>query len=207
MELAVYNIEGKATGKKVTLSDDVFGIEPNAHVVYLDAKLYLANQRQGTHKAKEKNEISASTRKIKKQKGTGGARAGSLKSPVFVGGGRVFGPRPRSYSFKLNKKERQLAKCSVLSDKAKSSKITVIDKFDLSSPSTKAYLAVLNNLSVSGKSLLVLPDYDKNVYFSGRNIPKVKVTTVSELSTYDILHTEKLILLEGSVQKIENALR
>lgn len=208
MELSVVNKEGKDTGEKIVLSGDVFGIEPNNHVVYLDVKYYLANQRQGTHKAKEKGEITGSTRKLKKQKGTGTARAGSIKSPVFRGGGRVFGPRPRSYSFKLNKKVRAVAKRSVLSYKAQNEAITILDAFTLEQPSTKSILALLDNLSLNNsKTIVVTPDYDKNVYLSSRNLKKAKVSTAAELSTYDVLHAEKLVILKDAVNQIENALK
>ncbi|MFM6913353.1 MAG: 50S ribosomal protein L4, partial [Aquirufa sp.] len=173
MELAVYNIAGKDTGKKVTLSDEIFGIVPNEHVVYLDVKQYLANQRQGTHKAKERAEVSRSTRKIKKQKGTGGARAGSMKSPLMKGGGRIFGPRPRDYHFKLNKKVKSLARQSALAAKAQSGDIAILDSVAFDTPKTKAYLTMLKAFSLDNtKTLLITPEVDKNVVLSGRNVPK-----------------------------------
>ncbi len=207
MELSVLNIKGQATGKTVSLSDEVFGIEPNEHVVYLDVKQYLANQRQGTHKSKERAEVSYSTKKIKRQKGTGGARAGSIKSPVFVGGGRVFGPRPRDYSFKLNKKVKTLARKSVLSAKAKANGISVLEDFTFEGPKTKQYLSMLSALSLGGKkTLLILPDYDNNVFLSGRNIPKTSITTADEVNTYDLINAEILLISETAVSKLENLL-
>jgi len=207
MELAILNTKGEDTGKKVSLSSEVFGVEPNDHAIYLDVKQYLANQRQGTHKSKEKSEITASTRKIKKQKGTGTARAGSLKSPIFVGGGRAFGPKPRNYGFKLNKKLKQLARKSVLSYKQSQNNIAVIEELSFDKAQTKQYLSILNALSLAGKkTLLVLPENNKEVFLSGRNIPKTEITTVSELSTYDIINAEALILSEKSIQKIQETL-
>jgi large subunit ribosomal protein L4 len=207
MELSVLNIKGQATGKTVSLSDEVFGIEPNEHVVYLDVKQYLANQRQGTHKSKERAEVSYSTRKIKRQKGTGGARAGSIKSPVFVGGGRVFGPRPRDYSFKLNKKVKVLARKSVLSAKAKANGISVLEDFTFEGPKTKQYLSMLSALSLGGKkTLLILPNYDNNVFLSGRNIPKTSITTADDVNTYDLINAEILLISETAVSKLENLL-
>lgn len=207
MELSVVDQAGKDTGRKVTLSDAVFGIEPNEHVVYLDVKQYLANQRQGTHKSKERGEIAGSTRKIKRQKGTGTARAGSIKSPVFRGGGRVFGPQPRNYGFKLNKKVKKLARKSVLSTKANGGDIMVVENLNFETPKTKQYVNLLENLKVSDKkSLLVLAEENKNVYLSARNLRGVKVVNVSELNTYDVLNASKLILCEGSIEKIETVL-
>jgi large subunit ribosomal protein L4 len=207
MELSVLNIKGEDSGKKVTLSDDVFGIVPNEHAVYLDVKQYLANQRQGTHKAKERAEVSYSTRKIKRQKGTGGARAGSIKSPVFVGGGRVFGPRPRNYSFKLNKKVKTLARRSVLSSKAAADAIAVLEGFSFETPKTKSYINLLNALSLQNtKTLLILPELDKNVILSGRNIPKTKILTADLVNTYDLLNADKLLISEGAISKLENLL-
>ena len=204
MEVSVVKYSGEDTGRKVTLKDDIFGIAPNDHAIYLDVKQYLANQRQGTHKSKEKAEISKSTRKIKKQKGTGTARAGSAKSPIFRGGGRVFGPRPRDYSFKLNKKVKELARKSALAYKATDNTIAVIEKFSFESPKTKEYLKLLANLAVEGKkSLLVLAEPDKNVVLSSRNIRNAKVTTASQLNTYDVLHADNLIFSEEAIQKIE----
>lgn len=207
MELSVINIKGEDSGKKVTLSEDIFGIEPNEHVVYLDVKQYLANQRQGTHKSKERAEVSYSTRKIKKQKGTGGARAGSIKSPVFVGGGRVFGPRPRDYGFKLNKKVKTLARISVLSAKAKADKISVVESFTFDSPKTKSYASVLNALAFSDvKTLLILPSVDTNVVLSSRNLPKAKVTTADSVNTYELLYADRLIISEEALSKLETIL-
>lgn len=205
MELAVVNIQGAETGRTVSLPDTVFGVEPNDHAIYLDVKQYLANQRQGTHKSKERAEITGSTRKLKKQKGTGTARAGSIKSPVFRGGGRVFGPRPRNYSFKLNKKVKRLARLSALSYKATENNVTVVEALNFEAPKTKEYLKVLSGLAVvDTKTLLVTADTDKNVYLSARNLPKAKVASISDLNTYDILHAEKLIVVEDAVEKFNN---
>ena len=207
MELAVLDINGKDTGKKVTLNESVFGIEPNNHVLYLDVKQYLANQRQGTHKAKERAEIAGSTRKIKKQKGTGTARAGSIKNPLFKGGGRVFGPRPRSYSFKLNKKVKTLARKSALSSKATDNSIIVIDSINMDKANTKQYKEILGNLGVANeKSLLVVESENKNVYLSARNIQKANISVASDLSTYSIMNGGKLILTEEAIKSIENQL-
>ncbi|MFD2246203.1 50S ribosomal protein L4 [Pontibacter ruber] len=206
MELSVLNIKGEDTGRKVTLSDAVFGLEPNAHAMYLDVKQYLANQRQGTHKSKERNEVAGSTKKIKKQKGTGGARAGSLKSPVFVGGGRVFGPKPRNYSFKLNKKLKSVARLSALSLLARDNKVALVESFTLDAPKTKEFKNILTNLQANGKTLMVLPEGNSNIVLSGRNLPKVKVATVNDLNTYDLLNTDKLVLVEESLNVFENLL-
>ena len=207
MEIAVLDIKGKETGRKANLSDAVFAIEPNNHAVYLDVKQYLANQRQGTHKAKERAEIAGSTRKIKKQKGTGTARAGSIKSPVFKGGGRVFGPRPRSYSFKLNKNLKRLARKSALSLKASSSAITVVEDFNFDTPKTKNFIEVLRALGLENKkSLIVLGDSNKNVYLSSRNLSTSEVVNASELSTYKILNANNIVFLEGSLEGIESNL-
>lgn len=207
MELSVLDIKGQDTGKKVALAETVFGIEPNQHVVYLDVKQYLANQRQGTHKSKERAEVSYSTRKIKRQKGTGGARAGSIKSPLFVGGGRVFGPRPRDYSFKLNKKVKVLARKSVLSTKAKANGISIVEDFTFEGPKTKQYLSFLSAFSlINKKTLLILPNHDDNVFLSGRNIPKVNITTVDSVNTYDLINAEVLLISETAVSKLENLL-
>jgi large subunit ribosomal protein L4 len=207
MEVKVINISGKETSKKVQLNDSIFGIEPNDHAIYLDVKHYLANQRQGTHKSKERGEIAGSTKKFKKQKGTGGARAGSLKSPVFVGGGRVFGPKPRDYSFKLNKKLKRTARVSALSYKAKDNSIVVLEDFNFEAPKTKNYADLMKNLNLSDKkTLLVLAESNKNVYLSSRNLANTKVVTASELNTYDILNANNLLLVEGSVKQIENLL-
>lgn len=207
MEAKVLDINGKDTGRKVQLSDSVFGIEPNNHAVYLDVKQYLANQRQGTHKAKERAEVAGSTRKIKKQKGTGTARAGSKKSPLFKGGGTVFGPRPRSYSFKLNKTVKRLARKSAFSLKLKESSILVVEDFNFETPNTKNFINVLKALGIENKkSLFVLGESNKNVYLSSRNLKASSVVTNSELSTYDILNANNLVLLEGSLEGIEENL-
>ena len=207
MEVKVLNINGKETGRKVQLSDSVFAIEPNKHAVYLDVKQYLANQRQGTHKAKERAEVAGSTRKIKKQKGTGTARAGSAKNPLFKGGGRVFGPRPRSYSFKLNKTVKRLARRSAFSIKAKEANIIVVEDFTFEAPNTKNFINVLKVLGLENKkSLFVLGDSNKNVYLSSRNLKAANVLTNSELSTYAILNANNLVLLEGSLEGIEENL-
>ncbi len=203
MEVKVLDINGKDTGRKVQLSDSVFGIEPNNHAVYLDVKQYLANQRQGTHKAKERAEVAGSTRKIKKQKGTGTARAGSKKSPLFKGGGTVFGPRPRSYSFKLNKNLKRLARKSAFSIKAKESNLVVVEDFSFEAPNTKKFINVLKALGLENKkSLFVLGESNKNVYLSSRNLKASSVITNSELSTYAILNANNLVLSEGSLEGI-----
>ncbi|MDI9308907.1 MAG: 50S ribosomal protein L4 [Limnohabitans sp.] len=207
MEVKVLDINGKETGRKVQLSDSVFAIEPNNHALYLDVKQYLANQRQGTHKAKERAEVTGSTRKIKKQKGTGTARAGSVKSPVFKGGGTIFGPRPRNYSFKLNKALKRLARKSALTLKVKESNLIVVEDFNFETPSTKNFINVLKSLGLENKkSLFVLGDTNKNVYLSSRNLQKSSVVTNSELSTYAILNANNLVLLEGSLEGIEENL-
>ena len=207
MEVKVLDINGKETGRKVQLSDSVFAIEPNKHAVYLDVKQYLANQRQGTHKAKERAEVAGSTRKIKKQKGTGTARAGSAKSPVFKGGGTIFGPRPRSYSFKLNKALKRLARKSAFSIKAQESNLIVVEDFTFEAPSTKNFTNVLKALGLENKkSLFILGDTNKNVYLSSRNLKRSSVVTNSELSTYAILNANNLVLLEGSLEGIEENL-
>lgn len=204
MELSVYNIKGEETGKKIALNDEIFGIEPSDHAIYLDVKQYLANQRQGTHKAKERSELSGSTRKLGRQKGGGGARRGDINSPVLVGGARVFGPTPRDYSFKLNKKLKQLARKSALSYKAKEGQIVVLDAINFEAPKTKACTAMTDSLKISDKkALIILPEQNNNVYLSARNLPKVKVLTVSELSTYKILDCSVLVLTEASVAGIE----
>ena len=204
MEVKVLDINGKETGRKVQLSDSVFAIEPNKHAVYLDVKQYLANQRQGNHKAKERAEVAGSTRKIKKQKGTGTARAGSAKNPLFKGGGTVFGPRPRSYSFKLNKNLKRLARKSALSLKVNESNLVVVEDFTFDTPSTKNFINVLKSLGLENKkSLFVLGDANKNVYLSSRNLKASSVVTTSELSTYAILNAKSLVLLEGAVDGIE----
>jgi large subunit ribosomal protein L4 len=207
MEVKVLDINGKDTGRKVQLSDSVFGIEPNNHAVYLDVKQYLANQRQGTHKAKERAEVAGSTRKIKKQKGTGTARAGSKKNPLFKGGGTVFGPRPRSYSFKLNKTVKRLARKSAFSLKVKESNLVVVEDFNFDTPNTKNFINVLKALGLENKkSLFVLGESNKNVYLSSRNLKASSVVTNSELSTYEILNANNLVLLESSLEGIEENL-
>lgn len=206
MEINVVDISGKETGAKVQLSDAIFGVEPNDHAIYLDVKQYLANQRQGTHKSKQRNEIAGSTRKLYKQKGTGGARAGNIKSPLFNGGGRVFGPQPRDYSFKLNKKLKQLARRSALSYKAKDNSIVILEDFSFDSVKTKNYIQLVTDLKVaSEKTLLVLAAANNNVYLSSRNIKSAKVITADQLNTYDVLNAGKLILTTGSVKTLEEA--
>ncbi|MDR1593671.1 MAG: 50S ribosomal protein L4 [Prevotellaceae bacterium] len=205
MELALYKIDGSESSKKVILDDSVFGIEPNEHVMYLDVKQYLANRRQGTHKSKQRAEVSYSTKKMGRQKGGGGARHGSIKSPIYVGGGRAFGPVPRDYSFKLNKKVKSLARRSALSDKAKGNAIIVVEDFSFEAPKTKNFLEISNNLKISDKKLLVvLGESNNNVYLSSRNLPKAKVVNVSDLTTYDIMNASNLVLLEGSIDKIHS---
>ena len=207
MKAVVLDVNGKDTGRKVSLSDGIYSIEPNNHAVYLDVKQFLANQRQGTHKSKERADISGSTRKIKKQKGTGTARAGSIKSPLFRGGGRAFGPRPRSYSFKLNKKLKTIARKSAFSIKAKEDSILVLEGLTFETPKTSSYTEMIGNLGLTGKkTLLVLADSNKNVYLSSRNLQRTHVVTTSELSTYGILNSGTLIIEEGAVEKIENIL-
>jgi large subunit ribosomal protein L4 len=207
MKVAVVDKNGKDTGRKVELSKEVFGIEPNDHAVYLDVKQYLANQRQGTHKAKERAEIVGSTRKIKRQKGTGTARAGSIKSPIFKGGGRVFGPRPRSYSFKLNKNVKRLARKSALSIKANDKAIVVLEDFQMEAPKTNEFTGMLKSLGLDGKkSLFVLGESNNNVYLSSRNLKGTEVVTNSELSTYKIMNANSLVLFEGSLEGIESTL-
>ncbi len=207
MKVAVLDITGKDTGRKVELSAEVFGIEPNDHAIYLDVKQYLANQRQGTHKSKERGEITGSTRKIKKQKGTGTARAGSIKSPVFRGGGRIFGPRPRSYSFKLNKNLKRLARKSALSIQAKDNNLVIVEDFSFDAPKTKSFVNVLKALDLdSKKSLFVLGESNNNVYLSSRNLESSKVVNSSELSTYGILNANKVVITESSLEGIKNNL-
>ena len=207
MELNVLNIEGKETGRKVKLNTAVFGIEPNDHAIYLDVKSHLANKRQGTHKSKERAEIKGSTRKIKKQKGTGTARAGSIKNPLFKGGGRVFGPTPRDYSQKVNKKVKRLARKSALSIKAKQKSILVLEDFQMDKPQTQAYIKMLAALGLTDKkSLLVLGELNKNVYLSSRNLKNSKVITNSELNTYGISNANSLILSEGAIAELESLL-
>lgn len=205
MELAVYNIKGEDTGRKVTLNDEVFGIEVNEHAVWLDVKQFLANNRQGTHKSKERSEVSGSTRKLHKQKGGGGARIGDINSPVLVGGGRVFGPRPRSYNFKLNKKVKQLARKSALSAKAADQEIMVVENFTFEAPKTKEFVAVIDNLKLTDKKVLMLvPEIDKNLALSCRNLYKVRMMNVKDVNTYAILNNNMLLLSEGSVETVNN---
>ena len=208
MELVVYNISGKETGRKVTLDESVFGIEPNQHAVYLEVKQYLAAQRQGTHKSKERNEIVGSTKKLKKQKGSGSARDGDIKSPVFKGGGRVFGPKPRDYRFKLNKALKRLAKKSVLSQKMKDNSIKVLESFSFDAPKTKEFINLNNALGFEGKkSLYVLSEANKNVYLSSRNLPKTKVLTYNEISSYDLVHAGEIVFIEDAIEKFTEILK
>ena len=207
MNVAVVKNNGEDTGRKVSLSKDIFSVEPNDHAIYLDVKSYLANQRQGTHKSKERGELSGSTRKIKKQKGSGTARAGSIKSPIFRGGGRVFGPKPRDYSFKLNKKVKVLARKSALSYKAKDKAISILEDFVFEAPKTKDYLSMLVSLSLNDKkTLIVLPESNKNIVLSGRNVQNSKIITADQINTYDVLNADTLVLVESSVEKLEKTL-
>jgi large subunit ribosomal protein L4 len=204
MELAILNINGKETGRKVNLDDSIFGVEPNDHAIYLDTKQYLANQRQGTHSSKDRGEIAGSTRKIKRQKGTGTARAGSIKNPLFRGGGRIFGPKPRFYGFKLNKKVKQLARKSALSYKASTSNIIVLEDFSLEAPKTKEIIKIGTNLNIANKkSLFVLPEQNNNIYLSTRNIQGVDVATANELSTYKIMKASTLVLTESAIDVLQ----
>ena len=206
MELAVYNIKGEDTGRKVVLDDAIYGIEPNDHAIYLAVKQYMANRRQGTAKSKERSEISGSTRKLGRQKGGGGARRGDINSPLLVGGARVFGPKPRDYGFKLNKKVKALARCSALSYKAKENSIIVVEDFTFDVPKTKSYIEMLSNLKVDDKkSLVVLPDVDRNVYLSGRNLQGTKVTIAKTLNTYIVLDANVILMTEKSVKEINEA--
>ena len=208
MELSVLNISGKDTGKKVSLDDAIYGIEPNDHVLWLDVKQYLANQRQGTHKSKERSELSGSTRKLIKQKGGGGARRGDIKSPILVGGARFLGPKPRDYSFKLNKKVKVLARKSALAYKAKDNQIIVVEDFNFETPKTKDFIALTKSLQVADKKVvLVLSDQNKNVYLSARNLERVKVVTASEINAYTILNCSSLVLAESSVAVIDKLLK
>ncbi len=207
MEVNVLNIKGQETGRKVALNEAVFGIEPNDHVLYLDVKQYLANQRQGTAKSKERSEITGSTRKLGRQKGGGGARRGDIKSPVLVGGGRVFGPQPRDYSFKLNKKVKTLARKSALSYKAQENAIVVVEDFAFEAPKTKEFVALTKNLNVEGKkALVVLPEVNKNVYLSARNVQKAEVMTANTINAYKVLNADVLVIAESSLAKIEETL-
>ncbi len=204
MKVAVVDIKGKNTGKKVELSDAIFGIEPNEHAIYLDVKQHLANKRQGTHKAKERADIKGSTRKIKKQKGTGTARAGSIKSPIFRGGGRAFGPRPRSYSFKLNKNTKRLARNSALSIAAKNERIVVMESFDFKEPKTKEFRLILKSLELEGKkSMFVMNGSNKNVYLSARNLPKVNIVTDTTLNTYSVMNAQKIVFIDVALEEFE----
>ena len=208
MEVSVYNIKGEDTGRKVTLSDAVFGIEPNDHVIYLAVKQYMANRRQGTHKSKERSEISGSTRKLGRQKGGGGARRGDINSPLLVGGARVFGPKPRDYSFKLNKKVKALARCSALSYKAAVNAVMVLEDFSFDSPKTKQIIDLVNNLKLSDKKLLlVMKESDKNVYLSARNLGKVNVQTVTGVNTYNVLNANVLLFTESALAMFDNNLK
>ena len=207
MEVSVLNIKGEDTGRKVTLDESIFGIEPNEHVVYLDVRQYLANQRQGTHKSKERSEISGSTRKLGRQKGGGGARRGDINSPLLVGGARVFGPKPRDYHFKLNKKVKQLARKSALSQKAIENAIIVVEDFTFEAPSTKVFVDMLNKLNVCNKKqLFVLPSSNKNVYLSARNLKRTDVVMASNINTYGIMNSDVLVVSEGSLEIISNTL-
>lgn len=207
MDLSVVKYSGENTGRKVALSDSVFGIEPNDHAIYLDVKSILANQRQGTHKSKQRAEITGSSKKLKKQKGTGGARAGNIKNPQFKGGGRVFGPTPRDYSFKLNKKVKDLARKSALTYKAKDNSIAIIEDFKFEKPQTKQYLAFMKAVSLKDKkTLLVIPEANANIALSGRNITNTKIITAAQINTYDVLNADTLVLVESSLSKIDNIL-
>lgn len=207
MEVKVLKNDGNETGRKVNLSDSVFNVEPNDHAIYLDVKQHLANRRQGTHKSKERSEVAGSTRKIKRQKGTGTARAGSMKSPIFKGGGTVFGPKPRDYSFKVNKKVKDLARKSALSYKAKADEIAVLEDFRMESAKTKDFAKILKDLSLDTKKiLLIIPEADHNIVLSSRNIKNTRVILANNLNTYEVLHADKLLMMEGSVSKIEEIL-
>lgn len=206
MKLDVLNIQGEKTGRAVDLPDNVFGGEPNEHVLYLAVKQYLAHQRQGTHKAKERSEVSGSTRKLHRQKGTGGSRKGDINSPLYPGGGRVFGPRPRNYEQKLNKKVKRLARKSALSAKAQTGNIVVVEDFSFDAIKTKSFTDLLKNLKVGKKSLVVVPEQNNNVYLSSRNVPASKVVRAQDVNTYEILHANTLVLSEGSIQKIVETL-
>lgn len=207
MKQEVFNIQGETTGRSVELADDIFAIEPNEHVVYLAVKHYLANQRQGTHKAKERGEVAGSTKKIKRQKGTGTARAGDIKNPLFRGGGRVFGPRPRTYSSRINRKVKQLARKSALSGKVANGALAIVEDFSFESPATKSFVNILTAFELAGKkSLLITTDYEKEVYLSARNLQKAQVLHASQVSTYDILNADKILIAEGAVDKLSSQL-
>ena len=208
MDIKVVDTKGKETSKKVKLDDSIYGIDPNDHAIYLDVKQYLAAKRQGTHKSKERADIKGSTRKIKKQKGTGTARAGSIKSPIFRGGGRTFGPRPRNYDFKLNTKLKRLARKSALSYKAKDGDIIVMSDLDFSEPKTKEFMTVMNSIDTAyEKVLIVLPEVNKNVYLSSKNVQGANIVTAESLNTYEIVNANKVVIIEGAVEKIENILK
>jgi large subunit ribosomal protein L4 len=208
MSIAVLKYSGEKTGRTIDLNTEVFAIEPNDHAIWLDVKSYLANQRQGTSKSKQRNEISGSSKKLKKQKGTGGARAGNIKNPQFKGGGRIFGPQPRDYSFKLNKKVKELAKRSALTYKAKDNQIAVLEDFNFEAPKTKQYESMLKSLALNDqKTLLVLPEANKNIVLSGRNVQNTKVVTAAQVTTFDLINADKLILVEGSLGKFDNLLK
>ncbi|MCU0418847.1 MAG: 50S ribosomal protein L4 [Cyclobacteriaceae bacterium] len=208
MDIAVVKQSGENTGRKVSLSAEVFGIEPNDHAIWLDVKSYLANQRQGTHKSKQRNEITGSSKKLKKQKGTGGARAGNIKNPQFKGGGRVFGPAPRDYSFKLNKKVKDLARKSALTYKAKDNALAIIEDFNFEAPKTKQFVAILKSLALGDKrTLFVIPANATNIALSGRNIPKTKIILANQINTYDVINADQLVLLESSVNTIDSILK
>jgi len=207
MKVKVLKNNGEDAGRKATLADNIFNIEPNDHAIYLDVKQYLANQRQGTHKTKERSEIVGSTKKVKRQKGTGTARAGSIKSPIFRGGGRTFGPKPRDYGFKLNKKVKNLARRSALSYKAKADEISVIEDFTLEAIKTKDYIKILKDLSLdTKKTLMIIPEKNQNLALSSRNVKNAKVVLASNINTYEVLHADTLLVFEGSLQKIEEIL-
>ncbi len=204
MELEVYNISGQKTSKKVKLDDKIFGIEPNDHAIYLDVKQHMANKRQGTHKTKERNEVAGSTRKIKRQKGTGTARFGDIKNPIFRGGGRIFGPQPRDYGFKLNKKLKKLARISALSYKVKEKNMIVLEDFTFEAPKTKSFVDLINSFELQGKKvLLILDKNDKNIYLSSRNIQRTKVVSANAINTYDILNANNILIAESSIKEIE----
>ncbi len=207
MELTVYNIDGTKTARTVVLNDGIFAIEPNDHAIYLDVKQYLANQRQGTHKTKGRSEVMGSTRKLHRQKGTGGSRKGDIKSPLFRGGGRIFGPEPRDYSFKVNKKVKRLARKSALTYKAQDNNIMVLEQFSMQEPKTRNFLEILKKFNVENKkSLLVIPEADRGILLSSRNLPKAKVALAAELNTYMILNADQLLIMEGSLAEVENIL-
>lgn len=207
MEVSVLNIKGEDTGRKVVLNDSIFSVEPNDHAIYLDVKQFMANQRQGTAKSKERSEVSGSTRKLGRQKGGGGARRGDINSPVLVGGGRVFGPKPRDYGFKLNKKVKVLARCSALSYKAQENAIVVVEDFSIEAPKTKQFVEIINNLKIDGKkALFVLPGADKNVYLSARNLERVNVTLASALNTYNVLNADVMVVTESSLKVVDQIL-